>query len=192
MKLVDLLVKQLEEWPEDVTYFVQDSDGAVKAGSGSEPREPSSDGIWIRRIHLDYYFYLDLCTDWRTSIVTKDIYTKHKEETQMKQEKMHTIELTEQELARVLFVMSTVNGEVFGKSIMSYAYDKLKAKDIGLGNVYSAIEELTKTANLPKLIVYYAIQKEWETFLGIGCKNKDILDKITNMERELTELKGML
>ena len=81
MKLLELLVKELEEWPEGVTYFVQDSDREVKAGRGSEPREPSSDGIWSRRIPLDnYYIYPDLCTDWQTSVVTKDIYTKHKEQ----------------------------------------------------------------------------------------------------------------
>ena len=80
MKLVDLLVKELFRWPECVTYFVQDSDGEVKAGSGSEPTEPPSDGIWIRPIPLDNYFCLNLSTDWKTSIVTKDIYTKHKQE----------------------------------------------------------------------------------------------------------------
>ena len=79
MKLVDLLVKELEEWPHGVTYFVQDRDREVKAGNGSEPSEPPYLGVWIRRTSLDdYNFYLDLCTDWQTSIVTKDIYTKHK------------------------------------------------------------------------------------------------------------------
>lgn len=29
MKLVELLVKEIEEWPEGVTYFVQDEDGEV-------------------------------------------------------------------------------------------------------------------------------------------------------------------
>lgn len=85
MKLVELLVKELEDWPECVTYFVQDCDREVKAGSGSELSEPTDTGVWIRHITLDNYnFYSCLCTDWRTSIVTKDIYTKHKEDTQMK------------------------------------------------------------------------------------------------------------
>lgn len=80
MKLVDLLVKELEEWPESVAYFVQDRDGEVKAGHGSAPREPLSTGVWIRPIPSDdYYFYpYSSCTDWQTSIVTKDVYTKHK------------------------------------------------------------------------------------------------------------------
>ena len=92
MKLVELLVKELVKWPECVTYFVQDGDGDVKAGSGSKLREPLESRIWIRHTALDSFnFYSGLCTDWETSIVTKDIYTKHKEgmlltqQTQMKQ-----------------------------------------------------------------------------------------------------------
>ena len=89
MKLVELLVKKLEEWPEEVTYFVQDGDRSVKAGGGSELVEPSDYCVWIRRIPLkDYYIYSDLCTDWKTSVVTKDVYTKYK--TQMKQDFRNT------------------------------------------------------------------------------------------------------
>lgn len=110
------------------------------------------------------------------------------------QEKMHTIELTEQELARVLFVMSRVNGEVHGTSITYIAFEKLNLKRMGGLKLDSKKEDLAKTANLPVIIDYYAIQKEWEAFLGIGedAKNKEILDRIANMERELAELKEML
>ena len=91
MKLVDLLVERLEEWPESVTYFVQDVDGEVKAGSGSEPIEPVDSSTWIRHTPLDNYrFYSCLCTDWKTSIVTKDVYTKHQDKTQMKQDFRNT------------------------------------------------------------------------------------------------------
>ena len=91
MKLVELLVKELEEWPEGVTYFVQDGDREVKAASGYEPIKSESSCVWIRRTSLNNYnFYSGLCTDWQTSIVTKDIYTKHKEETQMKQDFRNT------------------------------------------------------------------------------------------------------
>ena len=84
MKLVELLVKELEEWPEGVTYFVQDGDREVKAGCGFGPIEPTDSGRWVRQLTIDSYnFYSDLCTDWKTSVVTKDVYTKHKE-TQMK------------------------------------------------------------------------------------------------------------
>lgn len=108
MKLVDLLVKELEEWPEGVTFFVQDGDREVKAGGGSELREPEDSGIWIRRTSLDNYnFYSCLCTDWQTSVVTKDIYTKHKEgmlltqQTQMKQIVVNVDGLTIEEKKRV-------------------------------------------------------------------------------------------
>lgn len=102
MKLVDLLVKELFRWPECVTYFVQDGNGDVKAGSGSKLREPLASRIWIRHTPLDSFnFYSGLCTDWKTSIVTKDIYTKHKEETQMKQIIVNVYGLTIEEKQRV-------------------------------------------------------------------------------------------
>lgn len=94
MKLVELLVEFLEEWPEGVTYFVQDGDREVKAGLGSKLIEPDDSRIWVRHSSLNNYtFYSGLCTDWQTSVVTKDIYTKHKEETQMKQMRMKVAEV---------------------------------------------------------------------------------------------------
>lgn len=108
-----------------------------------------------------------------------------------KQEKMYTIELTEHELARVLFVMRYVNGEIYGKSIASLAFEKLGVRELGIDATNFKVMELVKVSSIPKLIDYYSIQKEWEAFLGIG-ENKELLDKIANMERELAELKDML
>lgn len=109
-------------------------------------------------------------------------------------EKMHTIEISEHELARVLFVMQSINGKVYGKTIESIAYQKLGLRRMDPSALDVKIRNLTETANLPKRIDYYSIQDEWESFLGIGdgVKYKEILDKIINMERELTELKKML
>lgn len=113
---------------------------------------------------------------------------------QEKQVKMYTIELTENELARALFVMRYVNGVVYGQLLASHAFEKLDVQGIGIDDFESKVAELAKRANLPKIIDYYSIQRDWEAFLGVGeeSKNNDILDKIANMERELTELKGML
>lgn len=81
MKLVELLVKELEKWPERVTYFVQDGDGEVKAGRlFGMVSMPTDTGVWVRPSPSNNYnFHSGLCTDWQTSIVTKDIYTKHKD-----------------------------------------------------------------------------------------------------------------
>jgi len=108
------------------------------------------------------------------------------------QEKMHTIELSENELARVLFVMRYVNGEIYGEPITSLAFEKLGVRELGIDATNFKVMELVKVSNIPRKIDYYSIQKEWEAFLGIGGENKEILDKIANMERELAELKGML
>lgn len=111
-----------------------------------------------------------------------------------KQSKMHTIEISEHELARVLFVMRYVNGEIYGYSITSQALYKLGVPELGIDATNFKLMELAKESNIPKHINYYGIQKEWEAFLGIGeeVNNKDILDKITNMEKELAELKRLL
>ena len=110
------------------------------------------------------------------------------------EKKMHTIEVTDSELARVLFVMYVVNGTNVCRRITSFAFEKLDLNRVSAWEIDSKVKELAKTANLPNLIDYCAVQKEWEAFLGIGgeIRNKEILDKIANMERELAELKKLL
>lgn len=109
-------------------------------------------------------------------------------------EKMHTIEVSEQELARVLFVMRSINGKVYGKTIASIAYDKLGLSRMGTSALDAKIRGLAETADLPKRIDYNTIQDEWEAFLGVGdgVKYKAVLDKIINMEKELAKLKELL
>lgn len=109
-------------------------------------------------------------------------------------EKMHTIEISEHELARVLFVMQSINGKVYGKTIESIAYQKLGLRRMDPSRLVAKIRDLAETANLPKRIDYYSIQDEWESFLGIGdgINYKSVLDKIISMERELAELKRLL
>ena len=96
-------------------------------------------------------------------------------------EKIHTIEISEQELARVLFVMRNANGrEDYGRSITSLAAEKLGAEEIGFDVLHPKAMDLAKRAKIPTFINYFEIQKEWESFLGIGdvVKEKDILNKI--------------
>lgn len=110
--------------------------------------------------------------------------------------KKYTIELTENELARVLFIMRAANGRSdYGISLTSFALEKLGVKEIASFEVLqSKWEELAKIANLPRFINYYSIQKEWETFLGIYIPNDklDTLNKIDKLEREIAELKETL
>ena len=110
-----------------------------------------------------------------------------------KRAKMHTLELTETEIARVLFVMKSVYGEeVYGRRITSSILDKLGLEGMAFDDLHSKWEELAKVANIPKAIYYYVVQKEWESFLGIGGMDQVTLDKIAKLERELAELKGLV
>ena len=45
MKLLDVLAKEMKEWPEGMLYAVQDDDGEVKFGKHSKPFLHES-GIW--------------------------------------------------------------------------------------------------------------------------------------------------
>lgn len=116
----------------------------------------------------------------------------------IKYEKMHTIEVTDSELARALFIMRLVNGDVCGRPIDSHAFEKLGVgmKMMGGDVLHSKVDELAKKIGVSMCIDYHYIQTEWESFLGIGdgksVKNKDILNKIARVERELAELKEML
>lgn len=110
------------------------------------------------------------------------------------QEKIHTIEVSEHELARLLFAMRSMNGKVYGKAISYSAFEKLGLDRIGTSALSVKRRELAKAANIPERLDYYLVQDEWESFLGIGdgVNYKSVLDKIISLEKELAELKGML
>ena len=106
------------------------------------------------------------------------------------QEKIHTLELSEKELAAILFLLNKSNGK------STYKVWK-RCKDILVGeedddDLRIKHKLLSEMCGYDNLIDYYSVEEEWETFLGITEKNKVILDKIANMERELAELKEML
>lgn len=108
------------------------------------------------------------------------------------QEKTHTLELSEKELAGILFLLTRANGK------STYQVWK-RCKDILTSHIdqddfENKHKSLSEECGYYDYIDYHDVEEEWETFLGIGegVKNKDILDKITKMEKELAELKGIL
>ena len=80
MKLVELLVKHITEWPKGVNYFVQDYDGEVKAGASGEEELPVRRGVvWIRPASIDEFSFKDhTCSDWDTAIVTESMWRTEK------------------------------------------------------------------------------------------------------------------
>jgi len=77
MKLVELLVKHITEWPKCVNYFVQDYDGEVKTGAGELPVR--RDAVWIRPVSIDKFsFGGHTCSDWDTAIVTESMWRTEK------------------------------------------------------------------------------------------------------------------
>lgn len=72
MKLLDVLAKELKEWPEDATCIVQDYDGEVKAGFGGAPTFSTKYGMWLGCSEFDGLFESDdLCEQNAQTIITK-------------------------------------------------------------------------------------------------------------------------
>ena len=84
MKLIQLLAKELKEWPESAKYITQeDDDGSVTLWYSAKPKYKS--GEWVLDRHLndsDYAYILhgiDTASDNKTSIVTEDRWQAERE-----------------------------------------------------------------------------------------------------------------
>lgn len=84
MKLVQLLAKELKEWPESAKYITQeDDDGSVTLWYRAKPKYKS--GEWVLDRHLDDSDYayilhgIDTASDNKTSIVTQDQWQVERE-----------------------------------------------------------------------------------------------------------------
>lgn len=104
---------------------------------------------------------------------------------------MYTIEVSERELARAMFVMGKVNGWTDGESVYSQAYDILCSREMveTREKAFHVLHEALGT----DAIAYTLVQEEWEKALGIGeFKKSPAQQRIENLEKELDELKKLL
>lgn len=102
--------------------------------------------------------------------------------------KTYTLEVSETELARVLFVMGKVNGITDGEAVYSQACNIFGFEN-GIGEGYRALHEVLGTG----CIDYLLVKEEWEKSLGIGkFKKSPVQQRIENLEKELDELKKLL
>lgn len=102
--------------------------------------------------------------------------------------KMYTLEVSETELARVMFVMGWVNGPTDEGSVYSQAYDIFGFEN----NSFEDYRALSEALGL-SCIDYLLVQEEWEKALGIGkFKKSPVQQRIENLEKELDELKKLL
>lgn len=102
--------------------------------------------------------------------------------------KTYTLEVSETELARVMFVMGKANGFTEGETVFNQACNILGFEN-NSDAVYYALHEALGTS----IIDYNTVQKEWEKVLGIGeFKKSNVQQRIENLEKELDELKKLL
>lgn len=106
------------------------------------------------------------------------------------QEKTHTLELSEKELAAILFLMTKSNGKA--TYLVWKRCRDILAWHIDQDDFENKHKSLSEDSAYDDYIDYHTVEEEWEAFLGIGYENKDLLNKITKMEKELAELKEML
>lgn len=104
--------------------------------------------------------------------------------------KMYTLEVSETELARVMFVMGKANGHTDGESVYSQANNLLGVWGMyGVDDVYMTLRNKLARGTID----YNYIQEEWERALGIGeSKKSAVQQRIENLEKELDELKKLL
>lgn len=107
-------------------------------------------------------------------------------------EKLRTVELSEEELALIMFLLYKVNG-----SASPRLWGRCRGildKNLGFGGIEDKHNLLSKKCGYDNFINYRSVAKEWEALLGIGeeAKNQEVLNKITSLEKELAELKEML
>lgn len=105
MKLLEILQKELKEFPEGMLYAVQDYDGEVKFGKHSQPTLWSS-GVWNRHESWDYRCItgLGLAEDWDSAIVTKDMW----ENGRVEQIIVNVVDLVNEEKKRIVEALAKV------------------------------------------------------------------------------------
>ena len=106
--------------------------------------------------------------------------------------KTYRLEVSETELARVMFVMARVSGYTDGESVYNQAYDilELGGMDDASMEVFNALHEALEEEGVA---AYHLVQEEWEKALGIGeFKKSPVQQRIENLEKELDELKKLL
>lgn len=76
MKLIDLLVRELKHWPDDVHCMTQDSDGDLNWHNNESTPELNDEGVTWKcdDSWMDYHRGWEISDDWKTAIVTRDQY----------------------------------------------------------------------------------------------------------------------
>ena len=74
MKLVEILAREFNEWPQFATMAVQDDGGHIKMANGEKPEKSFGGTIWVRDVEIYHPIQLgshELATDQATAIVTR-------------------------------------------------------------------------------------------------------------------------
>ena|SRR5690554_4147267 len=76
MKLVEILAREMDKWPESASMVVQDKDCQVKMADGGSP-EMTVTGAWVRDIEVQHEISrrdIELAEDYAAAIVTREMW----------------------------------------------------------------------------------------------------------------------
>lgn len=88
------------------------------------------------------------------------------------QEKMHTLELNEKELAAIFFLLASSNGKATHR--VWERCNEILTNSVDFDDFETKHKSLSEVCGYPDLVDYYSVEKEWETFLGIGNRHSEV------------------
>lgn len=74
MKLVEILARELKEWPERAICVTQDGDGDLNSSPIEDPEYENKMRLWLARGGLEIFGRLSVSCDFSTSIVTREMW----------------------------------------------------------------------------------------------------------------------
>lgn len=79
MKLVQILARELEKWPEGSSIIVQDDDGEIKGDYQKTPTLSASVNVWLRHGAAEFTAKTEVASDRKTAIVTREMWQAERE-----------------------------------------------------------------------------------------------------------------
>lgn len=199
MKLVELLARELKEWPEGASMAVQDGDGQIKMAAGDEPENGNGkDSIWVRDVevyHEIQHGNRRVSDDYRTAMVTRAEWEAERariakpEENKWIRHPGGKCPVADDDLVEVRYRTGTTNKEQagilcwnhirVGSDIMAYRLHKPELKDFKMPESSGSLH-VTAPQTIPAHMILGYQSKE-DMALATGCETmEEVMAKVSS------------